>query len=885
MPHLRIKILTIALLMLCMPLAAQITGISGIIYDAQTGEPIPFAQILFQNTGIGTTSDLNGKFRLVTTEKHDIVEFRMVGYKTFTLTLKRGRILTNQKINLENDNILLEDVVVRPERKQKEKYRRKGNPAVELMRNVIAHKYDNRLVSEEAYSCSRYEKMTFSFDPFTANPDSSRFWRDFKFINDYLDESRFDSAKSLIFSIRENLYDQYYTRSPHRERNIRKASRWEGLDKLLGSNNLTINIGQIIQPVNIFQNDVNLLLNRFPSPLSTNLGISYYQYYLQDTILLEGDSCIDLAFVPVNSENYAFSGHLYIVKDSTYALKRCRLTVPINTNMNWVKGYEIEQTFNKLDNGKWVTAETHAYTRFAVSKKSRRTICAHQQEVFSNYQIGNRVDERLFIMAGNTIDGDSIKLYKNSDWAWLRPQPLTQKEIIIDSLVPAMMTVPKFRLIVNTIKDLTQEYVHTTREWPKSKWDFGPIFNSFNYNEQEGVRLRIGGMTTANLHPNFFLSTYIAYGFADKRPKGGLNLTYSFNQKNYHPYENLRHYLTLTLQYDIEELGQSYAVVMRDHVLMSVKFNYETKPEYYAGRIKLKYEKEWANEFSVITWGEFINNQPNGSILRPNQTGRALFYNRINPDGSLTNRPFYHDAQWVFQLRYSPGGYIYNDRQGEESPFNLWKDAPVFRFTNRMGYILEDGYFYNTTELSAEKRIWFSAFGHLDLTVNTGYVWTKSPYTKLFAPVTNQSILLDPRSFHMMRPVEFMMDRYVSLYSTYYFKGWILNRIPGINILKLRGVTSFQLLAGYCGERNNPYAGTAGIYEFPISYYRDGQPVRSRTDFSWGKMSYIPYMELTVGIENIFNLLRIDYVRRLTHTDGLSGWQLNGVRLTLRAAI
>ena len=880
-------LISCVILSLAVALPAQTTtSVSGVVYDSQTGEPVSFAQIFFKGSTIGTTSDIDGNFSLHNTQGYKVVEFRMMGYKTVTLTLREGADKKNAKVYMEPDTYLLDDVVIKPEKTAKEKYKRKGNPAVELIKNVIAHKSDSRVVSEDAYKYTKYDKLTLSLDPFDYDLNKNKFWRDFKFIEEYLDSSRFDTTKVLIFSIRETINDIYYQRQPQKERSIRQAHRWEGLDKLLGSDNLSRSIQQIFLPVNIFQNDITLLLNKFVSPLSSTLAVSYYQYYLQDTISIEGDSCIDLAFVPVNSESYGFTGHLYILKDSTYALRKYKINVPVNTNMNWVSGLEIEQDFIRLDNGKWAPHNTHSFTKFSFSKKSRHSIYAHQFEQFGNYTLDERVDEKLFVMAGNSIDGDSLKLYKGRDWARLRPEKLTDKELIVDSLAPAMMSVPKFHFLVTLVQDLTQEYVHTSKDWEKSKWDFGPVFNFFSYNEQEGVRLRIGGMTTANAHPNWFFAPYIAYGFADKLPKGGFNLAYSFETKRYHLYENLRHYLMLSASYDIEGLGQTYSVVSRDHILMSIKFNYDTKPEYYVGRIRLKYEKEWANEFSIITWGEFMNIQPNGARLRPNQTMRALFFNRINDDGTLTNRPFYHDAQWVLQLRYSPGGYIFNDRQGEESPFNLWKDAPVFRFTNRMGYILEDKYFYNTTELSAEKRFWLSSFGHLDMTLGVGYVWTKSPYTKLFAPPSNQSILLDPRSFHLMRPVEFMMDRYVSLYTTYYFKGWIINRIPYINRLKLRGVASFQILAGYCGKRNNPDNGATGIYEFPVSYYdQDGGLVRAKTDFSWGKYSYMPYMELTVGIENIFKVLRIDYVRRLTHTDGLSGWQLNGIRFTFRAAI
>ena len=252
---------------------------------------------------------------------------------------------------------------------------------------------------------------------------------------------------------------------------------------------------------------------------------------------------------------------------------------------------------------------------------------------------------------------------------------------------------------------------------------------------------------------------------------------------------------------------------------------------------------------------------------------------------------------WTFSLRYSPGGFIYNDRQGIESPFNLWKDAPVFRFTNEMGYIMEDRFFYNRMQFSAEKRFWLSAFGHLDVIGDIGYIATpKAPYTKLFVPVSNQSILMDPKAFSLMQPMEFLMDRYASIHMTYYLKGWIFNRIPGLKHLKLREIVSFHMLAGYLGDRNNPDV-TDGLYAFPVSYIKDGQNVYSRTNFAMHnsngdvKYSYMPYMEITAGIENIFKLFRIEYVRRLTHLNApgtgakLGPWQRNGIRITVRVAM
>jgi hypothetical protein len=698
--------------------------------------------------------------------------------------------------------------------------------------------------------------------------------------------------------------EEYVQTSPRKERKVIYAKRWEGLDELLDNGTMSSNLQAMFQPMDIFANDINLMLNRFVSPLSSSLAVSFYHYYIMDTILIEGTKCVDLAFVPVNSESFGFTGHLYIAADSTYALKRYKINVPPHINLNWLSHMSVRETFQQLPDGKWASEEVNTHVRFAVRKKSKHNIYARQTRHFSNYEVGVPIPDSLFYMAGDEVTLKDAKKVPDTAWDTMRPIELTQKELLVRNLQSELMSVPKFHALVNTVNILIQEFIPTTANADSSKWDFGPIFNTFCYNEQEGCRLRIGGMTTANLNPHWYTYIYGAYGFTDQRFKGSITALYSFNKKEYFPYETLRHYIALQLSYDLEELGQTYRVLDRDNIFMSIKFNYSPKPMQYIGRIRLKYEKEWANQFSILTWFDFMNNQPNGSLGAGNPQWAApnavrspltLRYMKRLDDGSYIERPFYHDAQWTFQLRYSPGGYIYNDRQGIESPFNLWKDAPVFRFTNEMGYILEDKYFYNRIQLSAEKRIWLSAFGHLDVTGDVGYIATNSkvPFTKLFIPTSNTSILMDPKAFNLMQPMEFLMDRYASIHMTYYLKGWIINRIPGLNKLKLRGILSYHMLAGYLGDRNNPFK-TDGLYDLPYSYTvsmgEAAVPVQARTDFSDGKYSYMPYMEITAGIENIFKLIRIEYVRRLTHLTAPGGqklgpWQRNGIRITLRVAM
>ena len=942
---------TIVCLLVAVLSQAAVTRVTGVTMDHSTGEPLPFVQIMFDGSAIGTTSDLDGNFVISNERGLVSLSFRSVGYKTKIMTVKPGK---SQElfVVLEPEVYALSDVVVKPD-KTRERYRRKGNPAVELIKNVIANKDKNRVESQESYKMETYEKLSMAIEPFDYDLNKNRFWRDFKFLEEYVDtmylergvlvvdsgkvnvdsvsigkdsvqvnvdsvvlirnaeEAAKQQTTILTLSLRETLSDDYVSGFPRKERHVITAKRWEGLDELFDNGGMSHNIKAMFQPVNILQNDVNVMLNRFVSPLSSSLAVSFYHYYIMDTVVIEDAQCIDLAFVPVNSQSFGFTGHLYIVNDSSYALKRFSINIPPSINLNWVSHLSISQTFYQLDNGLWAPEDINTHARFAITKKSKHNIYARQTRHFEKYEFGATIPDSLFYMSGNTITLPGAEKRQPAEWDTLRPIRLTGKETLVDSLETELMRVPKFRILVNTVEDLIQEFIPTSKIRNASKWDFGPIFNTFSYNEQEGCRIRIGGMTTANAHPRWFFSGYVAYGFKDKMPKGGFTLLHSFHDKPYHPYESLRHNLSLSFSYDLEEMGQTYRVLDRDHIFMSIKFNYDPKPMQYIAKLRLKYEKEYANQFSIITWFDFMYNQPNGSsgIGNPqwaaprygelNRKNDALLlrYIKHNADGTVTETPFYHDFMWTFQLRYSPGGFIYNDRQGIESPFNLWKDAPVFRFTNEMGYILEDKFFYNRIQFSAEKRFWLSAFGHLDVIGDVGYLATeKAPYTKLFVPVSNQSILMDPKAFSLMQPMEFLMDRYASLHMTYYLKGWIFNRIPGIKHLKLREVVSFHLLAGYLGDRNNPNK-TPGLYEFPVSHIDNGENVYARTDFAMHnssgeiKYSYMPYMEITAGIENIFKLFRIEYVRRLTHLYApgtgakLGPWQRNGIRITVRVAM
>jgi len=343
--------------------AQSITSASGIVKDSITGEPLSYVSVLFKNTTIGAMTDDNGGFSLQNSNGHSTILISSMGYTDKEIKLRPGKKNDGLNVLLRPTSYELSEVVIKPKR---EKYSRKDNPAVELIKKVIAHKNDNRIESKDQYQVETYEKLSLALDNFNPNLDKNKFTRKFKFIKNYLDTSEFNGKPILTLSVRETLADQYYQKKPKSEKVIVKAKRMQGVDKSLDEGGISSNLDEIFQGVNIFDNNINILLNRFVSPLSSTLAVSYYKYYIMDTLDLSGTKCVDLAFVPVNSESYGFTGRLYVTLDGNYALKKVTLNVPSHINLNFVDKLRIDQEFRQMPDSTWVKESENTFINFYI---------------------------------------------------------------------------------------------------------------------------------------------------------------------------------------------------------------------------------------------------------------------------------------------------------------------------------------------------------------------------------------------------------------------------------------------------------------------------------------------------------------------------------------
>ena len=707
--------------------AQSFTSASGIVKDSITGEPLPFVSVYFDGSTIGAMTDDNGTFTLQNNQGYTKLAAASLGYDTKFIDLKPGKKNDNLEVLLKPTAFEISEVVVKPKR---EKYTRKDNPAVELIKKVIAHKNDNRIEAKPEYQTEVYEKLSLSLDNFNPNLDKNKFLKKFKFIKNYLDTSEFNGKPILTVSVRENLSDFYYRKSPKAEKTIVRAKRMQGIDKTLDDGGgITSNLEEIFKSINIFDNNIPILLNRFVSPLSSTLATTYYHYYIMDTLDVGGDKCVDLAFVPANSESYGFTGRLYITLDGNYAVKKVLLNTPANINLNWVDKLRIEQEFKQMPDSTWVLDQENTFVNFYVVKGTQQ-LYAHQLRNYDNYNFNVQNADSVFGLLGALHVLPEATAQPDTFWTHNRPIPLKEKEDALKDLLGQLRKVPAFNAIIKTAEILITGYIPTANDKKVTKFDFGPMNTTFSANHLEGFRMRVGGMTTANLNPYWFASGYLAYGTNDRKIKYNLKLTHSFTKKEYHEGENPVNNLSFIQEYDVYTPGQDFLFTSKDNIFVAWKVGEPVTKMQYIRKSVLQYEKEWLNG---LTWKSWIMNQNN-------EAAGTLQYIKRDESGNLYHIKDFTTSEIGTQLRFAPGERAYNGRSGKESVFNLSKDAPVFKLSHQLGIkgVLGGDYNYNHTEISAEKRIWLSSFGHIDAQIKAGKVWDKVPFPLLILPNLSQ---------------------------------------------------------------------------------------------------------------------------------------------------
>ena len=745
----------------------------------------------------------------------------------------------------------LDEVVVR---RTKNHYSKRNNPAVEFVSRIRNAKKLGDPRRNNYYSFRKYERISLGLNDFYINDSafSGGIAGNFAFIKEHVDTSDITGLPILPLTVKEKVSDVIYRRDPRSEKQYVVGIKQEGIDDIADLQSIQILVEDVFREIDLYDDDINLLRNRFVSPLSP-IAPDFYRFFLSDTVNIDGTDCIVLSFAPRNPATYGFLGRVYVEKDdTTMFVKKVKMGVSPSINLNYIDRINIEQDFEKAPDGSRLKIKDDLNVEMSLIKGTQ-SFYARRLTAYDGHSFGIPERKDLFDEIGEVFTSPEAYARDSGFWQKERLVDAGRNEKRIDRLIANLRSVPIYKYGERVLKLFVVGYIPTGSP---SKFDIGPLNTFISYTSVEGVRLRLGGITTANLSRRLFARGYAAYGLRDKKWKYNAELEYSFNDKKYHSREFPIHSLILSERYDIDQLGQNYQFTNADNVFLAWKRG-SNHMITYKRETSLKYKLELRNNLSFDV----------SSILERQEPGPYLKFTTVaGKDLSHIN-----EMKFSVSVRYAPGEKFY---QTKSSRVPINKDAPVFILTHTFAPagFLAASYPINKTEFSAQKRFWLSAFGYTDMLLKAGHVWSRTPYLWLFSPNANLSYTIQRESFALIDPMEFIGDSFMSWELTYWANGLLFNYIPGIKKLKLREVVSFRGWWGNLSDKNNPaknsaFDNSAQLLQFPIS---------SRALM----FKNMPYMELSAGIDNIFSCLRLDYVWRLNYRD-VAGSDRSGLRVAL----
>ena len=835
--------------------AQQSLQITGVITDEETGDSISFASIVYKGHNISTVANVFGQYTIPRQEGWNIT-VSAVGYKSRIIPVNSK---TRRKLNitLKPARQELAEVTVKSRRNR---YSRKDNPAVELMRRVVAAKKKTDLSNNDYYRYNKYEKLTLALNDLTPQQLESPFFTKKPWLLNQVEVNPYTNKLVLPVSVDETVSQKFYRKSPKDEKNIIQGQTSTGINDYFQTGDI-INtvVKDVFTNVDLYQDDIRILQRPFTSPMSEK-GIGFYRYYIEDTLAIGQDSCIHLAFVPNNMQDMGFRGDLYILKDSTLHLRRCQLSIPKQSNVNFVESLQVLQEYEKLPDGQWVLTTDDMITELQLFDFISAGAIVTRITRYSDYDF-SEVPNKIFHGQKKEVTEADAQMRDKAFWDQYRQVELTRSENSMDKFMENIQNMKGFKYIIYGLKTIVENSMETG---DPNYVDICPINTLLTRNYVDGWRTRLSAKTTANLNKHFFLSGYYAHGWGSHRNYYDAEMTYSLNAKKYLPHEFPRRTMTIQSSQDICSPNDRFMESDKDNIFVAMKWAETNKMmSYNRQKVSFEYETDWG--LKAIITGKTEENEAFGAMNY--QTLDKPFV----PINSKTgNGEYLRTTEASFYVRYAPGETYINNKL-RRRVINL--DAPVFSLSHTIGFngVLGGDYNFHLTEAHIFKRFWLNSWGKFDVDLKGGIEWDQVPYPLLIMPASNASFIIQKNTFSLINTMEFVNDRYVSLMLAWDMNGKILNRIPLAKKLYWREYLGVRMLWGDLSDKNNPEKNPGNPR---LMYFPEGTNIMNPNR---------PYMEMVVGVHNIFKFFRVEYVKRLTYKDLPSAphWGMRyGVSLT-----
>lgn len=808
LPFRSLWLLLSILLLAVGPLLAQKTIVSGTVYDAETKEPLPFVNIGFKGSKIGTTSNMEGEYYLDTYYATDSLTASFIGYKPLSLKVKLDE---PQVIDfaMEEGSVSLGEVVISGKDAE--------NPAHVILKKVINNKPINNREKLDAYQYESYNKIQFDLNNLGEKFTKRKVFKDFDFIFDNIDSS---TAKvSLPFFITETVSDYYYQRDPRGRKELIKATRVSGI------NNESISqfMGQMYQDVNIYNNTLNIFGKNFTSPIS-GFGLGFYRYYLVDSMFIDNKWCYRLDFHPRNENELVFEGHMWI-NDTTYAVKEIEARILKSANINFISDLLVRHEYDEVEREVWMLTKENLIADFSlVDSESgfygRRTVS------YQDFVINDPREPEFYSGAEFVIIQDDANIRDDTYWQSARHEEMSSNEQAIYDMVDSLKTNPRFLTYVDVINFLIQGYKKY------GKIEIGPVFTFLSFNQVEGLRPKFGLRTSNDFSTDMILEGHVAYGLRDEAWKYSIGGRRLLGRKP-------RQMVGAFFSHELELVGQVPVFFPRDHWVQFFTVRNPQDRLMFNQQLRLFAEREWFTGFTTLLEYRRQRLESRGAweFERQEMGGEDV--------SAIVNIPSIITSEISLGTRFAYRETFVN---GEFERLSLGSKYPIISARLDVGIsgLLGSEYDYQRLTVKLSDRIPLGPFGSFLWRAEGGQTWGDAPYPLQFIHAGDESIFFNSQAFNTMNFFEFVSSEYLSVRAEYKMEGLILNKIPLFQKLKWREVVGVNAIAGS---------------------YRQGNPQEFLLPDRTFALDDGPFAEAYVGIENIFKFVRLDAMWRLSYRD------------------
>ena len=812
------KYLFSVLLFIAMPLVVMAqTKAGGLVFD-ESGNPIPFANVVFDGSTEGTITNEDGRFYLQSDNSYDKLKISFVGFESLIVDLPQ-RVNYNLEITLKEETANLNEVVIYSGKQSK-----KNNPAIDILRKIWANKRSNGLSQFKQYEYDKYEKVEFDLNTIDSALINRKIFNKMEFIFDQMDTSRITGKTYLPIFINERSSKVYGDNILGKEKEELEGNRNSGFNT---NQTLIAFIQELYNEFNVYDNYLKFFDKSFVSPLSTT-GIDSYNYVLADSAYIKNKWCYNIIYYPRRPSELTFKGDFW-VNDTTWAIKEINLQVNKSANINWVKEIYIEQEFEVLNDSVFLMTRDYFLSDFSLRKKEgSRGVYGKRTTLYDNYVFDKQHQEEFYDERVTEYD-ESVYTKPDEFWSEKRLEPLSKDEKGVYVMLDSLKKVPKFQRLYDAGAVLVSGYY----EWDSANLDLGPVFSAFGFNDVEGLRLRMGARTYFDQNDPWRLEGFGAYGFRDDKFKFGISGKVLLDNK-------ARLILSGGYRQDVEQIAASL-----------------TTSTDVLGRNLASSSLVTVGNNNQLTSIKLANFALEAEFLKNLVIRYDLSYRTLKSASSTFNLDYYTDfsqseiksevkqAEMVISAIFEPGkrtsGYGV-----ERTTSNEWFPTIFVGYTKGVEGLFQSDFDYEKLQFSYRQPWRMGGLGTFSSTIEAGKTFGEVPLGLLSVIPGNQNLFSIYGTFPQLNYYEFITDTYATLHLEHNFGGRLFGRVPFLRKLNLREIVGFRGAWGSISNENQ---------------------LINASDIDYIAPNDKPYYEYSFGVGNIFKILRIDFNFRGNYLD------------------